>query len=186
MGIKVITPASAWIGLAELRLHLKQDTLDDDTLITDWLAAAVGICEHATGRSIGEQTLELALDEFPSGVAIALTRGPVMSITSVKYINTSSVETTIDPGAYLLDDYSDPAFLIPAYGTEWPDTLETVNAVKIRYVAGSVPSAVKNAIKLMVGHWDANREAASSKDIRAIALGVDALLSTVKDYSGAA
>jgi uncharacterized phiE125 gp8 family phage protein len=188
MGIKVITAASNWIPLAELRLHLKQDTTNDDDLITDWLAGAVAVCEHATGRSFGEQTLEFAIDEFPSTVAIALPRGTVMSITSVKYIDTSSVEQTIDSGSYMLDDYSTPAFLIPAYGTDWPDTLETVNAVKVRYVAGSatIPAAVKNAIKLMVGHWDQNREAAANKDIRAIAFGVESLLSTVKDYSGVA
>jgi hypothetical protein len=58
----------------------------------------------------------------------------------------------------------------------------------VRYVAGSatIPAAVKNAIKLMVGHWDQNREAAANKDIRAIAFGVESLLSTVKDYSGVA
>jgi uncharacterized phiE125 gp8 family phage protein len=188
MGIKVITAASNWIPLAELRLHLKQDATDDDDLITGWLAAAVAICEHQTGTSVGEQTLELAVDMFPATVAIALPRGPVASITSLTYIDADQVVQTMASSAYSLDDYSVPSFLVPTYGTEWPETLPAVNAVKVRYVAGSatIPAAVKNAIKLMVGHWDQNREAAANKDIRAIAFGVESLLSTVKDYSGVA
>ena len=101
-----------------------------------WLEAAFAYCEHYTGRSLGSQTLELALDEFPAG-DIQLPQGPVTSITSVKYYDTAEVLQTMDSADYSLDDYSDPQWLSPAYDTEWPDTLATVNAVKVRYVAGA-------------------------------------------------
>lgn len=188
MGIKVITAPAAMLTLAELRLHLKLDTTGgvhtDDTLIAAQLTAAHGYCQHYTQRSFGDQTLELALDDFPVG-GILLPRSPVTSIVSVKYINTASVDTTISSADYLLDDYGEQAWVVPAYGLDWPEPLDTVNAVKVRYQAGAatLPSAVRAALLLIVGHLYANRENVAPGSLASVPLGADALLDTVKDWS---
>jgi len=189
MSVKVITPASALLTLAELRLHLKLDTTggvhEDDTIIAALLTAAHEYCEHYTGRSFGSQTLELALDEFPSG-AVQLPQGPVTSVTSVTYIDTLQAITVLSSANYVLDDYSAPAWLIPAYDAEWPDTLDTTNAVKVRYVAGAstLPSAVRAALLLLVGHLYENRQGVSSGTaFTTVPLGVEALLDTQRMWS---
>jgi len=176
MGIKVITPASAVLTLAQMRLHLRLvgDPHPEDALLLSNLAAAAHFAEHYTGRSIGVQTLELALDAFPSG-AIQLKQGPVTSIISIKYIDSAGVEQTLASTFYALDDYGIENWAIPVDG--WRDTGSAANAVKIRYVAGNVPPAVQAALLLTVGELYENREQAE------LSRGACALLDTVKAYS---
>lgn len=191
MGLKVITPPSAQVAIADLRQHLKLDTTAgvhaDDALVLALAASAAEFCEHACDRSFGEQTLELALDAFPVQVAIALPRGPVTSIVSLKYLDADGVEQTLDSADYALDDYSTPAFVVPAVDTVWPSTYAAINAVKVRYTAGAntLPPTIKSAILLLVGHWYEHREAVATGSWGEIPIGVQALLDTQRDYSRA-
>lgn len=182
MATKVITPPTQQILTADLRAHCRIDGTDEDALLVGFLAGAVGLAEHYTQRAIGVQTLELALDAFPDG-AIAIERGPVVSITSVKYIDVDGVEQTLSNTLYTLDDYSQTPWVIPAVDTEWPDTEEVANAVKVRYQAGSLPDAVKSALLLTVGHLYENREASTPVETFELPFGAKALLDTVKVWS---
>lgn len=189
MSIKIIAPPSALLTLEELRLHLKLDTTfgvhEDDTLVAELLTAAHEYAEHYTSRSFGQQTLELALDAFPSG-PIQLPRGPVTSIVSVTYVDTQQATIVLDGASYSLDDYLMPAWLAPAYSTDWPEALDVPNAVKVRYTAGAstLPSAVRAALLLLVGHLYENRQAVSSgAALTKVPLGVEALLDTQRVWS---
>lgn len=189
--IKTITAPTllSLVSLAEMRLHCKLDvdgggTHPDDSALQIALGAAHRYAEHYTGAAIGQQTRELALDEFPAG-PIQIKPAPVSSITSVKYLDTSAVEQTMDSADYTLDDYSNPPWLIAAYGTDWPSTLDAANAVKVRFVCGSntIDPAVKSAILLLVGHYYANREGVAPGNQAEIPLGINSLLDTAKDWS---
>jgi len=183
MGWKVITPPTEPVTLADARLHLRVTDTAEDTLISALITAAREYCEHYLQRAVGAQTLELALDEFPEG-AIELPMGPVASITSIKYIDENQAEQTLSGSAYTLDDYSEKSWAIPAYDTEWPETLEAANVVKVRYVAGSTPSAVIAAMKLIIGHLYENREQSIvGVSITELPLGVKALLDTKRIWS---
>lgn len=191
MGYKVITPPSmaALIPIAELLRHLKDEGADNNRQAEAqaFLAAAHGHAQHYCGLSIGEQTLEMALDAFPCG-GIQLDMPPVTSIVSVKYLDTAGVQQTLDPAAYTLDNYNSQAhWLLPVYGTDWPDTLASPLAVKVRYVAGSttLPPAVRNALLMFTGHLDQNREAVAVglSGATEMPLGVKALLDTEKVWS---
>jgi uncharacterized phiE125 gp8 family phage protein len=182
MGVKVITPATQQIPTADLRLQSRADPADttEDALFVGWLAAAVKLAEQATQRSIGTQTLELALDAFPTACPISLPNGPVTSITSIKYIDTAGVEQTLSAALYALDDYGLQARAVLAYGAAWPATQEVANAVKVRYVAGDLDPAVKTALFLAVAHFYENREASTDLDLKELPLGARQLLGTVK------
>ena len=176
MGVKVITAAANILTLAQVRLHLRLigDPHPEDSLLLSSLAAAVQFAEHYTGRSIGVQTLELALNAFPVG-AIDLPQGPILSITSIKYLDVAGIEQTLLPSAYTLDDYS---LQNRAVGVaEWPAAGVFSNAVKVRYQAGNVLPAVQAALLLTVGELYENREQAE------LSRGACALLDTVKAYS---
>ena len=190
MTFKVIPPPAAPLDLPALRLHCKLDpvgsTHPDDATLTGALAGALKLAQHYTQTSIGEQTLELALDAFPVSW-ITLPRGPVTGITSVKYLDQAGVLQTVDPGAYKLDTYGTPARLFPAFGTSWPSARCEVNAVLIRYVAGvlaaDIDPAVLSALKLIVGHLYEHREDTVSGTLTEIPTGAQALLDTVKVWS---
>ena len=180
MGVKVITPATQQLTVAELRLNSRADPLDttEDPLFVRWLARAVALAEHYTERSIGSQTLELALDDFPSG-PIELLRGPVTSIVSIIYTNISGVDQTLSPTLYSVDNYSRRAWALPKFGTEWPVAEGSANCVKVRYIAGDLDPAVMGALFLAVSFWYENREA-SDKDV--MNGGFASLLNTVKAW----
>ena len=187
MSIKIITPPAVALSLEQLRRHCKIDPPDavndaDDDL-TAALAAAQSHAQHYTGISIGSQTLELALDEFPEA-GIQLLQGPVTSITSVSYVDTAGATQTLSSGAYSLDDYATPQWLLPAAGTTWPATYAAANTVKVRYVAGSatIDGAVAQALRLLVGLYFDNRNAADKGELAELPFGVKALLDTVKVY----
>lgn len=187
MGTKVITPATAEsvLPLETLRAACRIDGTADDTLLGIWRSAAIRYAEHYTGRSIGEQVLEHALDAFPAG-PILLPNGPVREILSLRYVDPDGAEQTMSAAAYTLDDYSDPQWALAAAGTGWPVTHCSANAVKVRYAAGSntVDGAALHALLLLVGHADKNREAVTQGAFAEVPLGVRALLDTLVDYSG--
>jgi uncharacterized phiE125 gp8 family phage protein len=183
-GVKVITPPAQQIPTAELRLQSRADPEDttEDGLFVGWLAAAVKLAQHQTQRSIGVQTLEIALDTFPCS-AVVLPRGPVISITSIKYLDTAGVEQTLSGAEYSLDDYGLEASARLAFGTFWPTARSTPNAVKVRYQAGDLDPAVKTALFLAVAHWFENREASTDLSLVELPLGAKQLLDTVKVWA---
>jgi uncharacterized phiE125 gp8 family phage protein len=178
MGIKVITaPTAEPLSLATCYQHLRIDvdltqsppeTHPDEELILAMLGAAREAAENYTGRTIAQTTLELALDEFPDA-EIEIPRGPVRSISSVTYVDEEATLQTVDSANYVLDDYGDATWLLPADGYEWESTDDLVNGVKVRFVAGyaiegespqlhPLPKAIRAAILLTLGHLYENRE----------------------------
>ena len=162
MALKLITaPTTYPVTLAEAKLHCRIDSTDDDTLVTALITAATEMCEQKVGRAIMPQTWELTLDSFED---IWLTRTPVQSITSLKYIDEAGVEQTLSGSLYSFaqDDFGF-ARVDPVYGAEWPTTRDQINAVTLRYVAGyanaaAVPEGIKQWIKLSISTMYENRE----------------------------
>lgn len=185
MSLKRITaPSALAVSLAETKAHLKVDFADDDALITMMISAATEAAEQATGRAFMQQTWQLTLDAFPE--AFELTRPPVSAIASVQYTDTDGVLQTLASSEYSLDNASDHgfAYLVPAYGTAWPDTREQINAVAVQYVCGyasaaTVPPLVRSWILLQIGAMYTNREAEGG--VQTYALGfADRLLDREK------
>lgn len=166
MALKLITAATSLaVTLAEAKAHLRVDVADDDALITALITAATEAAEQAMGgRCVMPQTWELTLDAFPS--AFELTRVPVTSVTSLKYVDSAGTQQTLAGSAYALDAADDfgPHYVVPAYGTSWPAARDDLNAIALRYVAGyanaaAVPEPIKAWIRLQVGAMYENREA---------------------------
>lgn len=184
---KVITPPTQEsITRAEAKLHLRLDDVGgvhpDDAIIDGLITGAREYAEHYTQRSIGSQTLEMALDAFPScSDAIELPQGPTTGITTVTYVDTAGVTQAWSAANYTLDDYSVPARLVLAYGASWPSTRCVVNAVKVRYVAGAatLPKQVKAAMLLHIQlHYPGNSYTEQERE--SILRAVDGLLAATK------
>lgn len=165
MSIQRITaPAAEPVSLAEAKAHLRVEVSTDDALIGALITAAREAVEHELERSLITQIWEQVLDAFP--VAFVLPRGPVDSIVSVKYLDLDGVEQTLDPSGYVMDNTSDPAYLVPAYNAAWPETRATINAVRVRYTTGygaagsDVPAAIRQWMLLQIGAMYDNRAAA--------------------------
>lgn len=181
MALSLVTaPAIEPVTVAEARAHLRIDGNDHDDVIARLIRAARRRAEAATRRALVTQTWDLTLDDFPCW-AIEMPRPPLVSVTHIKYYDTTGAQQTLSAALYLVDSKSEPARITPAYGQSWPMTRDQVNAVEVRFVAGygadtAVPDDIKAAILLMVGHLFEHREEVSDLQTYKLPFAVDALL----------
>jgi uncharacterized phiE125 gp8 family phage protein len=164
------------VTLAEVRANGRVTTTSEDGLLDGLIAAATEHVEEYTGRLYSTQTWEEVLDAFPDE-NIEITLGPVSSVTSIKYLLSETL-TTLDSDEYTVDTVSATCRIAPV--DAWPDADEVMNAVKVRFVAGSATSskAVKQAIILLVEHWFENRGAAGDVAMKELPFAVTHLLAT--------
>jgi len=162
-------PATEPLTATEVKLHLKVDYTTDDDLITDLIQAAREVAEDYLNRKLITQTVQETFDCFPMEAqqapyaALRLTWAPLISVSAVEYQATAGTYTTLSSSSYTVADYQVPAVIMPAYNVTWPTTIEYPDAVRVTYTAGyadadSVPSAIKSAMLLMIGHWYENRQ----------------------------
>jgi uncharacterized phiE125 gp8 family phage protein len=166
MSYTVITPASLKaLTVQEVKDYLRVDSSDEDTLLGVLIDAATQVGEHYLGRFLLTTVVEEFYDFFPvyqTGVdpfrgdrnIVYLSRGPVQSITSLKYIDGNGDEQTVSTDDYRSDLVSEPARIMPEHG--WKGTKDTVNAVIVRYTCGytqasDVPANIKVALLLIIG-----------------------------------
>lgn len=182
MNWKLVTPpASEPVSLDEAKSQLRVDGDEENDFITGLIVAAREYFEETAWRALITQTWRLSLASWPD--EIELPRAPLQSVTFIKYKNSAGVQATVDSSIYLVDTESEPGRIVLASGKSWPsEELYQVNPVQITYVAGygdaaAVPERMKQAIKLLIGHWYENREATIAGTImKEIPLGIDSLI----------
>jgi len=172
MSLKKITaPTETPVDLATAKAHVRVIGTAQDTLITVYLKAATGNLDGKDGilgRALVTQTWEYSLDAFPSE-AIKIPLPPLQSITSIKYLDSAGVEQTLSSARYLVDTSGEPGWVV-VDSAGWPETYDSANAVKIRFVAGygaatEVPWALQAAVLLHVGDLFENRQIGTEKQV---------------------
>lgn len=158
MGLTLITPAAGQIvTVAEVKTLARLFDATFDDLLADHIAQAQEQIEAITGRTLSPQVWKLTIDGFAD--AIRLPKGPVTSVSSVQYYDTTGALQTIPAENYTLDLTSDPQWLIANELTPWPDTLDAVNAVEITFAVGFTNhadpayKAAQRAVRALALHW---------------------------------
>lgn len=178
-------PTEEPITLVEAKLHLRVSLYDDDNLITGLIKAARAYAETVTRRQFVNATYQYKLDAWPNG-DIRLPRPPLSSVTSITYVDVNGDVQTAGSSLYDVDTDTEPGRISLAYDQIWPTARDQNNTILITYVAGygaasAVPESLKQAIKLLVGHWYENREGVITGTISApVAFAVNALLQSEK------
>lgn len=169
--VLVAAPTIKPVTLTEAKSWLDISYTNKDTVITALIAAATSHLDGWTGilwRCLCEQTWRQDYDDFTSCKRLPLF--PVISITSVKYTDTSGVEQTIGSANYTLknDDLGAYVEFVSTYS--FPSLNVESAAMRITYLAGyadiagtpktsSVPDDIKHAIALLARHWFDNPSA---------------------------
>jgi uncharacterized phiE125 gp8 family phage protein len=155
----------------------------EDTLISALITVAREWCEKYLNKALITQTWELWLDDWPCEDYIKIPLPPLQSVTYVKYYDTDDVVATMDSGEYFVDVKSEPGRVSLNYSESWPTTtLRPINGVYVEFICGYgatasyVPSRVKQAMLLLIGHLYSNRESTIDKALNEIPFGVKALL----------
>jgi uncharacterized phiE125 gp8 family phage protein len=156
---KLLTAATGpAITLAEAKDQRRILDTSQDALLSGFIVAAQEILEGDTNRALMLSEWGLTLNYFPA--VIKLFKCPVQEVINITYLDTTGVEQTLPADRYnvLLDE---PAIITPV--NEWPSTKEGLGSVKITFSAGyptanDVPLSIKQAMHLLIGHFEANRE----------------------------
>jgi hypothetical protein len=151
----ITAPYAEPIHLTEVKKHLRVDLDDDDDLIQGYIAAARYDVEFATDRQLVAATWMLHLDQFPYGkIALArtepqmlapfygprgeveLAKSPLLSLTSVRYKDSSATWQTLATTQYVVDATIEPPQISLVYGVAWPIAWHEEDVVQITFVSG--------------------------------------------------
>ena len=164
------------VSLDDAKEFLRVDHDDEDTTITALLDAAVAWVEDYTNRSFASGVTIFSLGFWRKA---SLAFGPVTSIVSVSYKDTSGATQTLSTDKYYHEVLTNSSAMI--YFHDTPD-LEEYNAhpITIAAMCGvAASSRVKHAVKMLVAHWYENRRAVVTGTITAeVPIAVEALLSS--------
>lgn len=155
---------SALMTTQEIKDHIRETLADanNDTKIAMFGVAAEDALEGELCRAFLQQTWVLRLDMFPA-CEIRLPRPPLVSVSSINYLDTAGSPIVLDPSQYSVDTSPEPGRILLPYGITWPGTRATKNAVTITYVVGhanaaAVPAALRVAVCLLAAEMYENRE----------------------------
>lgn len=170
---KVTASANLPITLDEAKAHCRVTFADDDDLIDRLIKAATSEMEMRLQRTLCDSTWSITLDKFPEG-GIRLPHPPLLQVTSVVYWSEAGTQLTLSSSDYIVDTVSEPGWIVPAPGKEWPATLkDRINSVTVLYRAGyrlggtaqeqraAVPQDIRTYLLIRVATLYENRESIS-------------------------
>jgi len=156
------------LTVADVKSHLAIAHDEDDAYLATLIEVATGYIDgpHGIGVALSDQTYRTSLDGLPRTVLIP--HHPVTEIVSI-IVDGSS----IDAATYDLDSDCSPAVLRT---TGARGKTKTKITFKAGYADGACPADLLHAIRLIVGHLYANREAATVSALHDLPFGVQSIL----------
>jgi Phage gp6-like head-tail connector protein len=181
----VTAPGAEPVALADVKVFLRVDGTDEDSLINLLMSSARRMAEEYTQRAFITQSWEMTTDGFSPcdpdaffpgvvqlpynfftgiGEFFNLGRGPIQSITSIMTYDTDNSSTVVDSSVYRLDAPGERVVLND--DQTWPTNLRRQDAVVVVYVAGygnagsSVPEPIRQAIIQQVAAMYEDRKTA--------------------------
>ena len=170
--VLVTPPAIQPVTLAEAKAQCRVEDASEDTLIGVLIDAATAHFDGWTGvlgRCLAEQTWRQDFDSWARPLRLPL--WPVISVTSVTYLDANGDSQTVASANYTLRRDAGGAVVDFLDTYDFP-TLQTSTpaAVSVTYVAGyadsedetpvsTAPAPIRQAMLLLIAHWHANREA---------------------------
>lgn len=138
------------------------DDCSDDALIDDvYIPAARRMVEQIANRSLITQTRAQYYDWLPE--CMFWRYGPLQSVTSITYKDTSEAQQTLTSTLYTVDSSSIPGRIIAGYDDTYPTAIVDTHAVVVTGVAGygatasTVPIIYRLAMLKLITHWLNNR-----------------------------
>lgn len=177
----VTAPATEPVALDEAKTHLRVTSSDEDALIAGLIQAAREWCEGFTERAFITQSWRADYRYWNDPIRIP--RPPLISLTSVEYYDLSNTLQTLSSSEYTVTGISSIGWgnIRPTISAVWPPVYPRDDAVQVSFQAGygsasAVPSSLKSAMLLVIGHLYENRETTTPLQIHKLPMGVEALL----------
>lgn len=170
---------SSAISDADVKAWLKVDTDDDDALIGALRDAAINQIERHTGRTLRTSTYSITAPNWQHVRRLPV--GPITTLTAIKYFKENdAAQSTLAASEYshaLLGDVLHVNFRnsLPVVDPYRPNAVQLEGGMGTR--ANEIPTAMRTAALLLVGHWYENRSAVHiGTSIQEMPMAVEALL----------
>lgn len=161
-------PVGEPVSLDEAKAFLRVTIDAEDVLIASLITAVRQRVEAELGLALLTTAFRQTFDQPPDG-AIALLRGPLISVESVAVCGVAGF-AAVDPAAYQ-PTFGDLQPRIAPLNLVWPTPNAPVGGVRIDYTAGfgpsadAVPGSLKQAILALVAHGFDHRGEADTPPI---------------------
>lgn len=157
--VETTAPTKDILSIQDARRHCKIDDTLSDIELQSFLWAALVKIQEDMRLSILPRTMTAYFDGFSD--PLKLIWGPLAAVSSVKYFDADDAEQTVSASDYYVASYTNARFkIVPK--TSWPATKDgRPNSVIVEFTCGyaAVPENIKQAARLLVGHYYENREA---------------------------
>ncbi len=164
---RTVDPTELPVTLGEIKAHLNETDAAKDPEVTTYMFSVVDQLDGPMGilnRALCTQTLELTLNGFPRVIVLPLS--PLISVTSVQYIDSNGATQTFSSANYRVLNAAIPTEkgrIELAYGEVWPTVRNIEQNVTVTYQAGfgarnAVPDHIRSLIKVMVKEMYDGRE----------------------------
>ncbi len=165
-----LTQPPSLITLAEAKDHLKIAYSEDDEVIQLCIDNAQAYVQAEADLWLGEQTWRYFLDAFPCGQTITIKKGPLKSITSVKYLDADEQQQTLSASKYVFARDLYRSRIVLRSAESWPEIACLPQAVEIDIVGGykigadtaagetELPKDLRKAMFLLINHYFEYRE----------------------------
>ena len=185
-GILVTAPAIEPVSLAEAKAFLRIEHDDDDDVIAALIAGARIYVEAQTRRALMTQSWRLTRDAWPQTGRIAVRPAPLQSLEAARVHDGEGEPIELDTEGFFVDAAGSELVFAPwampqpgrvAAGIEFDVTLGYGDA------AVDVPEPLRQAVRLLAGHWYENRGLVSPGAAPLLPMTVPALLSPYRMVS---
>ena len=177
-----VQPLVEPITVEDARLHLDLDDNYYDSQLSQLITVARKRVEQDSRRSLVSQTHVLSMDTFPTSGVIEIPTAPVISVTSVTYVDTNDAVQTFSDTKYSVDSNNTPSRIVINDGEDFPTVRGHYDDIKVTYVAGygtsrnDVDEVAKFAIKMMISHLFNSPSITAHGTVNVVPLGYDSLV----------
>lgn len=168
--------------LTLVKSQVRIDVEDDDEWLDRAVTAALRQVEADTNRAVSRVSYEMTFDGFPCERLFPVARAPLVSVDGLWSTDDDGTETAFSSSNYIQDTNSTPGRLILTPSANWPTNVRRYQGGRVRWTAGPAEIGDRDlwAVLLLVGHWNANREAVVvGQTPLPLPLGYDACLDRV-------
>ena len=144
-------------------LRLEPDETHQDVVISSFASTARARIEAFIRQRLIIREMTYVESGFPRA-ALVLPIAPIVSITSVAYVDAAGVVQTLAASGYRLRSSVIPNELLPAFGEVWPfcsadpDSVTVTLSVGMADTDATLPPDLLNAIRIYTAHLYAYRE----------------------------
>lgn len=157
----VTAPSTEPLTYAEAKAYLRLNDDSEQTFVTSLIVVARQLVEDQIWRPLISQVMSMNFDKSELTTQVYnINKSPLISVDSVTYYDLNNTLQTLAATQYESDIYGNPArFRIKTM----PQVYDRMNALQVTFTCGyanaaSVPTPIKQAMYMIIGHYYENRQ----------------------------